>query len=130
MDFTSSYAMLMGKSDYAQAFRIKNAADEMRWLSEDVHVKKIGRDRWRLLGVCMDITDRKKIEDSLRDSEQRYKRLIDLSPDAITVHTDGKIAFVNPAGVKLVGRQATATWSANPPCPSSTPIQGKPCRNG
>ena len=50
-----------------------------------------------------DITQRRRSEEKLRESEYRYRKLIDLSPCAIIVHTEGKIAFVNPAAVKLFG---------------------------
>ena len=40
---------------------------------------------------------------ALRQSEERYHRLVELSPDAILVHVGGEIVFVNGAGVKLIG---------------------------
>jgi PAS domain S-box-containing protein len=51
----------------------------------------------------MDITARKRAEEALRESEERYRRLIDLSPDGIGVHHDGRIIFVNPALVQISG---------------------------
>ena len=48
--------------------------------------------------------------------EQRYRRLLDHSPDPMCVHADGRVVYVNPAGVKaiaagsaedLVGRMIT-----------------------
>jgi PAS domain S-box-containing protein len=50
-----------------------------------------------------DITARKRAEETLRASEARYRNLVQLSPDAIIVHTDGKIVFLNAAAVKLTG---------------------------
>ena len=50
-----------------------------------------------------DRVEREKAETALRDSEDRYRRLVDVSPDAILVHCDGKIAFVNSAAVALLG---------------------------
>ncbi len=38
-----------------------------------------------------------------QESEERYRALVEWSPDAIAVHRDGKILFVNQAAVKLYG---------------------------
>jgi PAS domain S-box-containing protein len=41
------------------------------------------------------------IEQSLKQSEDRYRRLVDNAPDAIVVHRQGPIVYINAAGVKL-----------------------------
>lgn len=46
----------------------------------------------------------KKLADSeerLKESEERYRSLIELSPDAIIVHSNGRIRFANPAAAAL-----------------------------
>jgi two-component system cell cycle sensor histidine kinase/response regulator CckA len=50
-----------------------------------------------------DITKRKSLEEALRDSEECYRVLIELSPDAIFIHTGGKLIFANREGAKLLG---------------------------
>ena len=42
-------------------------------------------------------------EEALRESEERYQRLVELSPDAIVVHSAGEVVFINTAGAKLLG---------------------------
>ena len=37
------------------------------------------------------------------ESERRYRRLVNHSPDAIAVHQDGLVVFANPACAKLMG---------------------------
>lgn len=40
---------------------------------------------------------------ALQASEERYRALVELSPDAIAVHRDHCILFINPAGAHLLG---------------------------
>jgi PAS domain S-box-containing protein len=54
-------------------------------------------------GVVRDVTEQREAEDALRQSEERYRTLIELSPEALVVHRDGKIRYVNPAAVRLWG---------------------------
>ena len=54
----------------------------------------------------LDITQRKDAEELLQQSEDRYRRLVDHAPDAIVVHRDGQLVFVNRAAVKLWGAQS------------------------
>jgi len=54
-------------------------------------------------GVGLDITNLKQIEAALRESETRYKNLVELSPEAVFVHQEGIIVYLNPAGLKILG---------------------------
>lgn len=46
---------------------------------------------------------RKRAEEALLMSEERYRSLVELSPDALFVQSEDKIIFINTAGVKLLG---------------------------
>lgn len=57
--------------------------------------------------IIRDITTRKEAERALKDSEERYKTLLELSPVGIAVLTDQVISYINPAGTRLLGASDT-----------------------
>ena len=51
----------------------------------------------------IDITERKRIQQALSDSEQLYRLLVDLSPYGILLHDAAGIRFMNPGGCRILG---------------------------
>lgn len=45
----------------------------------------------------------KQVQDTLWENKERYRHLIDLSPDAIIVQCVGRIHYINSAGVEIFG---------------------------
>ncbi len=69
----------------------------------------------RLLGK------RERAEKELRESQERYRQLVELSPDGIAVQSEDKIVFINSAGAKLFGAEVPeqlvgrSVWDFVPP---------------
>ncbi len=56
-----------------------------------------------ILSSINDITDRKKTEEALRESEERYREVVENANEAILVAQDGIIKFHNPKTMELSG---------------------------
>jgi PAS domain S-box-containing protein len=44
-----------------------------------------------------------EVWDKLRDSEERYRILVELSPNLIQIHVNGEMIFINSAGAQILG---------------------------
>ena len=53
--------------------------------------------------IVVDITERKRAEEALRESEDRYRSVVEGSLQGILIHQDGILQYVNPACVRMFG---------------------------
>jgi two-component system cell cycle sensor histidine kinase/response regulator CckA len=56
-----------------------------------------------LMGTFRDVTERKQTEEVLRESEERYRRIVDNSLMGIGISRGNKVVFANPALLRLFG---------------------------
>ncbi|TAF64101.1 MAG: PAS domain S-box protein, partial [Flavobacterium sp.] len=82
---------------------------ELQFIHKDGSLKWWSLDAVKLsetayLGFVKDITDRKKIEKEVKESEERYRVLVNQMIDAIVISTiDGRILSVNENACKISG---------------------------
>lgn len=95
--------MLRGKRTTAHEFRIVTRAGDIRWVMEAVTpITYSGRPA--IFGHFMDITDRKGMEEKLRESETLYRTIFETTGTAtIIIEEDTTVALVNSEFERLYG---------------------------
>ena len=48
------------------------------------------------------MNEKKRIFEAVRESEERYRRLVELSPDGIIITSEFKFLFMNPSGMRIL----------------------------
>jgi len=98
--------MLRGEIPRCNAdLRVRTADGQVKWLNEsslplldETSGKVIGA-----YGLLLDITERKRAEEALRESETKFRAVFENSVDAIGVSKAGRHVFINPSYLSLFG---------------------------
>jgi PAS domain S-box-containing protein len=95
--------MLKGELLSPYQFRVIHKDGSIRWVMEAVRSVRY-HGRRAVLGNYMEVTERKQMEDRLKESEQKYRLLFETSPDFITqIDREGRYLAANPAVAKSLG---------------------------
>lgn len=83
-------------------YRIKRKDGSWRWVEGAARNMLRDPSIKAMVISVRDIEERKAAESMLLESEERYRLLVDNSPDATVVINDGRFVYVNPATVELL----------------------------
>jgi PAS domain S-box-containing protein len=93
---------------YYTEYRIRTSDGSYRWLRDvgGITGRQADGTPATVTGIVIDITAGKRVEESLRESEERYRTLIEELPDFVIVQRQGELLYVNAAVSKLLGNSA------------------------
>jgi PAS domain S-box-containing protein len=104
--FAGSFSRPQAAREFRHQFVARSAAGEDRWLDLIISpIKDKLEETIGFRGLARDVTERKRFEEALRDSEERYRLLFESTPQPIWVYNEDTLAFlaVNEAATRTYG---------------------------
>jgi len=86
----------------AYEFRVLDKENRVRYVRASTRLSGDPNSVKGLIVTLTDVTDHKKAEMELKESEDRYRLLVEPSPDGIIIHQDGIVIFANKASAVLL----------------------------
>ncbi len=97
------YKQIKDKKKTSYDMRIIRKDGAVRWINDKFLATYNGAETVNLYGAVKDITEQKQAEQTLRESEEKYKRLIDQSGDAIYLLYNNNFELINKKFQELFG---------------------------
>jgi PAS domain S-box-containing protein len=94
-----------GSANHRIEYRILTSSGEVRWLADHIWIGRAeDRSPTHFEGIALDITDRKKMEMALAESERRFREMADTLPQPIfECDLLGNVTFANQTAFDLYG---------------------------
>lgn len=64
-------------------------------------------------GAVIELTERKRVEEALRESEERFRHLADLTTEGILIHSQGEILDFNKSFLRMFGYESHEVLGGN-----------------
>jgi sigma-54 dependent transcriptional regulator, acetoin dehydrogenase operon transcriptional activator AcoR len=111
------FIRVMRKGQVVHGFELELRRKDGERIWASLHARPILNEQGDLIsteGIVHDVTERKRAQEALLESERRYRELFDISPDPMIVHREGRILFGNAAAARFF-RASSAEWLAGFP---------------
>ncbi len=104
-----------GKKHYVHEYRFRRANGEYFYVHDELTIIREAKGHpVEIIGSWLDITERKQAEKTMKESEERYRNLIDIAPIAIAIHQEGKWVLVNKYTIEMLGYETEAELLGQP----------------
>jgi PAS domain S-box-containing protein len=103
------------RQPFSMEYRLRRHDGEYRWLRDDGIPRFEAKGTFAgYIGACMDITERRRAEEALREAEERTRSVVDHVVDGIiTIDESGAIQTFNPAAERIFGYVAAEVIGQN-----------------
>ncbi len=105
MSFYFTNDVLMERRQFDREYRVNRRSD-----GAELWVHGLGELEFdeggqpiRMFGTIQDVTERKRAEESLRESEQKFRTLVENSSAAVMIFNGERLVYVNPAAAHITG---------------------------
>jgi PAS domain S-box-containing protein len=90
-------------------YRIVGFGGTIRWISaRGFSVYNEHGETYRIVGIAEDITENKQAEIALRESEEKYRSMMEAMKDQVYICSpDYRVEYMNPAMIRMIGHDAT-----------------------
>lgn len=88
-------------ADRRNRFRRKDG--QVIWIQFSARTVEERSGQHVIEGFILDITEQVAFESALKESEERYHSLVEMSPEAVLLHIKGTIVYINRRGARLLG---------------------------
>jgi PAS domain S-box-containing protein len=103
--------IIKGKTTTSFTNRYKTKSGEYKWLN---WASKYNTKEKLIYAVARDVTEKRKMDILMEESEEKYRLLIEYSPIGIGVHRNGKILYTNPKATEILGAKSQEEMIGQP----------------
>lgn len=111
----SDYDKILEKDSIEMEYRWQAADGRYRWFMDRAVLTRDSNGRPReIIGTWLDITERKQVEQALRESEEKYRSLSENSLEGIGLSNGEQVVYANKALLNIFGYDDVTEFMSKP----------------